>query len=108
MTVTFVGANSAQGRNVHASVPVHQSGDILIAFAVNKAYFQPAPSIGSGWTLLASLNTPDAGYRGTIAYRTAVSSGTTNTGWSNFDYQTLAVYRGGKYVSLTFESVSNY
>lgn len=107
MTVTFVGANSAQGRNVHASVPVHQSGDILIAFAVNNAYFQPAPSIGSGWTLLASLNAPDAGYRGTIAYRTAVSSGTTNTGWSNFDYQTLAVYRGGKYVSLTF-GVSNY
>lgn len=100
MTVTFVGASSAQGSNVHASVPSHQAGDVILAFALRTAS-DTAPSVGTGWTVLnQSLGT--VGHSATVAYRIASSSGTSNTGWSNFNYQSLVIYRGAVVVNSRF------
>ena len=100
MTVTFVGASSAQGSNVHASVPSHQAGDVILAFALRTST-NTAPSVGTGWTVInQSLAT--VGYSATVAYRIASSSGTSNTGWSNFNYQSLVIYRGAVVVNTTW------
>jgi hypothetical protein len=61
------------------------------------SYHEGYPSIPAGWNLLSASSFTFNNYA-LVAYRVASSSGTVNSGWTNTQNQSIAVYRGVRYL----------
>ena len=88
-TITFVGSATATGTT--ASIPTHNAGDLLVAFAYRDGN-NTAPTIPAGWTNISN-STGGSSNGSALAYRIATGSDT-GTGWSNATEVVVQVYRG--------------
>lgn len=89
MPIAFVGSSSGV---TSASMPAHQAGDLLLAFAYRDGN-NNAPGVPAGWTTIASAggaNTNSAA----LAYRFAASDAETSGSWSSATSLIVQVYRG--------------
>ena len=91
MTISFVGAASAQATSV--TLPTHQAGDLLILWAWRYGSFI-SPTIPAGWAV-ALIGTGSATADRTLltCYKIAASSSETSGTWTNATVVTCAVYR---------------
>lgn len=79
----------AAGNNT-VTMPTHQAGDLLIAFASNEVV-STVPTLPAGWT---SITTSNANSFGTVvAYQVATSSGTASGTWTSATGLLVMVYR---------------
>lgn len=88
--LTFV--SSAKGVTSIASMPAHQAGDFLVAFA---AYNSPSvtPTLPSGWTSFTTRSGSTSGVGTAVAYKVATSDTETSGTWTNSHGLILCVYR---------------
>lgn len=86
----IVHVGSASNNGTTATLPAHQSGDLILGFGF-RGGSTAAPTVPAGWTSVAvnSVNTGAA-----LAYKFAASSGETSGTWSSANYVAFAVYRG--------------
>lgn len=88
MAVSYIG--NATGVNT-ATLPAHQAGDLLIAFAFRDGS-NSTPGVPAGWTTLESNTTNSAG--AVLAYKVAASGSEVSGTWSNATSLVIHVYRG--------------
>lgn len=81
-SITFIG--QATG-TTSATLPPHQAGDIILAFAFNDGSDLPVSS--AGFTLIGAFS--DSSFSSSVSYRVATSSGTSG---GSFDFATTVVY----------------
>lgn len=75
-----------------ASLPAHQAGDLLLAFAYRDGN-NNAPALASGWTDIASANGANTN-SSRLAYKFAASDSEDSGTWNNADELVILVYRG--------------
>lgn len=84
----FIGAATG---TTSVTVPAHQAGDLLIAWAYRDGN-TTAPTLPSGWTNINNAGASSNSAR--LAYRVATGSGTASGTWTNATGLIIAVYRG--------------
>lgn len=89
MAISYISQASAESDNI-ASMPTHQTGDLLIMFVARES--NSAPSNPGGWTEIANIsgNSPST----ILAYKIATSGSETSGTWNNADTVVCQVYRG--------------
>jgi hypothetical protein len=75
-----------------ATLPAHQAGDLLLAFAFRDGSTTPPSLPASGWINIRNDGANTCS--GRIAYRIATASGTASGTWSNATSVVFLVYRG--------------
>ncbi len=93
-TITFVGRATASGTT--ASIPAHNVGDLLVAFAYRDGSAN-APTVPSGWTAINTSGGANAN-SSSLAYRIATGTEPTS-GWSNATHIIVQAYRGQNTIS---------
>lgn len=92
------------GTNSVSSMPKHQAGDVLIAYAANTG--TSIPSRPSGWTTQNSSNSSGV-VAWTLAYKVATSDAETSGTWTNAKGLIIAVYRN-QATTPVFGNASGY
>lgn len=87
-SITYIGAASG---TTSATLPAHQTGDLIIAFAFRDGS-TTATTLPSGWTSLATVGNNTT--HGRLAYKVAASSSETTGTWTNATTVVFLVYRG--------------
>lgn len=87
-SITYVGTASGISS---ATLPAHQAGDIIIAFAYRDGS-TVSPTLPSGWTNLDGAAGTNTSYK--IGYKIAVSGSETTGTWTNATGCVFLVYRG--------------
>lgn len=88
MALSPIGA--ASGTNT-ATMPAHQSGDLLIVLA-QRTVSSTAPTVVAGWTAIGTNTANTMGWR--AAYKVAASSSEVVGTWTNAEQLIVLVYRG--------------
>jgi surface protein len=88
-SITYIG--QANGTNTVASLPAHQAGDLILAFAFRDGS-TTLPVLPSGWTEIGNAAANTCAAR--VAYQIATSSGTAAGTWNNATTTIFLVYRG--------------
>lgn len=87
-SITYIG--EATG-TTSATLPAHQAGDLILAFAFRDGSTSQA-TMPSGWTTIATRTTTSAAAR--TAYKVATSGSETTGTWTNASTVVFLVYRG--------------
>lgn len=93
MAISRVGA--ANYAATSGAVPAHQAGDLIIIAAFSES---DAPSLGSGYTNIASKVATDAALR--VGYMVADSNSEVSGTWTGADQIHITVYRAGGDLSI--------
>lgn len=99
-TISFIGA--AQGAS-SVSLPAHQAGDLILAFAVQGS--SALPGLPAGWTNIRTTNLANVAAR--LAYRIAADDSTPSGSWSPAAVVLAAVYRGAVGVGASTQTGVN-
>jgi len=101
-TITFIGAAAVSGET--ATIPTHQVGDLLIAFAYRDGNTN-APALPSGWINISSSGGGNAN-SSRLAYRIATGADS-GAGWSNATEVIIQVYRGQSVTPIGVNAANN-
>lgn len=91
--LTFV--SSATGVASIASMPAHQAGDFMVAFAAYSSV-ATTPTPPAGWSTLTTKNGTSSGVGTVVAYKVAASGAETSGTWTNSHGLILCVYRNAE------------
>jgi hypothetical protein len=98
MAVTYVSAASDAATTL--TMPSHQEGDLLVAFAYNDVSgSSTVPTVPSGWIVRISVG--NAGRSFVVAWRTADSGSVASGTWTNATHVGCAVYRSNAALYLS-------
>ena len=101
-TITFIGAAAVSGTT--ATIPAHNVGDLLVAFAYRDRNAS-APSLAAGWTDINSSGGGNAN-SSRLAYRIATGADS-GAGWSNATEVVVQVYRGQSIAPIGVNGANN-
>lgn len=91
MPISYVGAVNG---TTTATLPAHQAGDVIIAFAYRDGS-TTAPTVPAGWTTIASgTGGGGSSNASALAYKVAASSAETVGTFTNATNLVIGVYRG--------------
>lgn len=97
--ITYIGAAAG---TTSATLPTHQAGDLILAFAFRDG-LAFAPPLPSGWTNIANAGANSTGAR--LAYKVAQSSSETSDTWTNATRVIFLVYRNAEIGGITLASL---
>lgn len=87
-SITYIGAASG---TTSATLPAHQSGDLILGFSFRDGS-TVAPTLPGDWTSIASVGANSC--HGRLAYKVATSSSETTGTWTSATTVVFLVYRG--------------
>lgn len=87
--ISYIGSNVSPSASV--TLPAHQTGDLIIIYAVNKG--TGAPSLPAGYTSIEAFTT-SANLDWRAGYKVATSNAETSGTWTSADVVIAHVYRG--------------
>lgn len=88
--ITYVGG--ATGTD-SVTMPSHQAGDLIIAFAFRSAS-TTIPTVPSGWITPSNSSVQNSGRAARVAWKIAASGAETSGTWTNAEGLVVHVYRG--------------